>query len=581
LEKLEPFQKKKLSDTSPHTISLLEITLKANKFMFRRCSKRLLAASSIEAATRGKTIQFGGDARELMLHGIERIAKAVGVTLGPKGRNVIIRQPNGEPKITKDGVTVARSIEFENQFEDVGAKLIRQVAGKTNDVAGDGTTTATILAWSMFAEGYKSVATGANPMDLKRGIDVAVEEILKSLQLQKRPVENIAMLTNVATISANGDRPLGVLIASAVESVGSSGYIHVVDGSAGKTAWVKYDGWSTEHGFVRSALVTDTQELNSTLLDCVVFVTEDAFTSIEDAITLLEAAKAQGKPLVIVAPQVSENVLQLLIANHTQSIVRSGVLSYESAAFGGDVQDVAAACGCSVEKVESISRVNDVGCLLGAATKFAQTMDSTVISGAADVSAYVRHLQGKLERTMTEEEKEVFHERISKLHRTFAVIRVGGRTAVEISESKDRVIDALNAARNALADGIVAGGGSALLHATKRLDYILEQDEEMPQDRRTGILIVRNAARLPMKLIANNAGVEGPVVVENVAEAESTALGYDAQNDAYVDMFEAGIIDPVKVVTSCVMDAASVAGLMITTEASVCDHTDVDLLPRN
>lgn len=549
--------------------------------MFRRCTKRLLAASSIEAATKGKTIQFGGDARELMLHGIERIAKAVGVTLGPKGRNVIIRQPSGEPKITKDGVTVARSIEFENQFEDVGAKLIRQVAGKTNDVAGDGTTTATILAWSMFAEGYKSVATGANPMDLKRGIDVAVEEILKSLQEQKRPVENLSMLVNVATISANGDRTLGVLIANAVEAVGVAGYIHVADGSVAKTSWTKYDGWSTEHGFVRSTLVTDAQELCSELMNCVVFVTEDALASVEDAIKLLETAKSLGRPLVVVAAQVSEDVLQLIIANHTHKVVLAGVLTYESATFGGDAQDIAAACGCSVEKVESISRVNDVACLLGSAAKFTQNMDSTVINGTADVAAYVRHLQGKLERTMTEEQKEVLHERISKLHHTFAVIRVGGRTAVEISESKDRVIDALNASRNALADGIVAGGGSALLHATKRLDILLDQDEDMPQDRRTGILIVRNAARLPMRLIANNAGVEGPVVVENIAEMESTALGYDAQNDSYVDMFAAGIIDPVKVVNSCVMDAASVAGLMITTEASVCDHTDVDLLPRD
>lgn len=547
--------------------------------MFRLSSRRLLVASSIDAATTGKTIQFGGDARELMLQGIERIARAVGVTLGPKGRNVIIRQPNGEPKITKDGVTVARSIQFENQFEDVGAKLIRQVAGKTNDVAGDGTTTATILAWSIFAEGYKSVATGANPMDLKRGIDFAVSEIIADLQKQKRSVDSLATLENVATISANGERPMGVLIANAVQSVGVNGFIQVLDGASSTTWWKKYDGWSTEHGFSSSALVTDAHELTSTLDDCLVFIAEQDLVSVDDILKLLGAARAACKPLVIVAPQVSEHVLQTIVANHVAGVVRAGVLTYTPAV--GEFEDLAAACGCRVEKVDAIAHVVDVTCLLGSAKTFSQTMDSTMLTGTADVTSRVRLLQGKLDRTVVEAEKELLLERISKLNRTFAVIRVGGRTAVEISESKDRVIDALNASRNALADGIVAGGGAALLHATKRLDAFLASDEDMPQDRRTGILIVRNAARLPMKLIADNAGVEGPVVVENIHETESTAAGYDAQNDTYVDMFEAGIIDPVKVVTSCVMDAASVAGLMITTEASVCDHTDKVLLPRD
>jgi len=547
--------------------------------MLRLTTKRFLVASSIEAATTGKTIQFGGDARELMLSGIERIAKAVGVTLGPKGRNVIIRQPNGEPKITKDGVTVARSIQFDNQFEDVGARLIRQVAGKTNDVAGDGTTTATILAWSIFAEGYKSVATGANPMDLKRGIDFAVSEILSNLQKQKRAVDSLQTLENVATISANGERPMGTLIANAVEAVGVNGFIQVLDGAGAATTWTKHDGWSAEHGFVNSLLVTDTHDLTSHLLDCLVFVAEQPIEKVEDCLRLLEAAKAAGKPLIVVAPSLSENVLQTMIANHVAGVVKVGVLSYKPAT--GEFDDLAASCGCNVEKVESIAHVDDVSCLLGRASKFLQTMDSTVIAGGADVAPRVRLLQGKMDRTIIEAEKEQLHERISKLSRSFAVIRVGGRTAVEISESKDRVIDALNAARSALADGIVAGGGAALLHATKTLDKILAEDEEMPQDRRTGILIVRNAARLPMKLIADNAGIEGPVVVENVAELDDTAMGYDAQNDTYGDMFSAGIVDPVKVVTSCVMDAASVAGLMITTEASVCDHTDKELLPRD
>ncbi|ORC90787.1 putative chaperonin HSP60/CNP60 [Trypanosoma theileri] len=520
----------------------------------------------------GKTILFGGDARERMLNGIERIATAVGVTLGPKGRNVIIRQPSGEPKITKDGVTVARSVEFNDQFEDVGARLIRQVASKTNDVAGDGTTTATILAWSIFAEGYKSVATGANPMDLKRGIDIAVSVILKSLQKQKRSVKDLAMLENVATISANGERPLGKLIAAAVQAVGVNGYISVLDGNTTATEWKRYDGWSIEQGFISSALVTDTAELKCQLDNPLVFITAQKLEIVGDILRLLETAKKSGRSLVIVAPEFSESVMQTIYHNHVHKVVLCGVVCTHELSEE-ELHDLASCCSCVVEKVSSINLVDDVHTLLGRAERMEQTMDSTIIAGVADTAPRVRLLQGRLDRAMTEEAKEKLRERMSKLNRTFAVIRVGGRSAVEISESKDRVIDALNASRNALSDGIVAGGGAALLHASKELDKILQSDDEMEQDRRTGILIVRNAARLPMKRISENAGEEGAVTVENVAEYEDTCMGYDAQNDQYVDMFEAGIIDPVKVVTSCVIDASSVAGLMITTEASVCDFT--------
>lgn len=519
----------------------------------------------------GKSIEFGGDARQLMLSGIERIATAVGVTLGPKGRNVIIRQPDGEPKITKDGVTVARSIEFHDQFEDVGAKLIRQVAGKTNDVAGDGTTTATILAWSIFAEGYKSVATGANPMDLKRGIDAAVTIILANLAEQTRPVKDLAMLENVATISANGERPLGTLIAQAVQAVGVNGFISVLDGNTAATEWTRYDGWSTEHGFVSSALMTDSTLLRSRLEEPLVFVAAQPLEEVRDTVRLLEAAQAQQRPLVLIGPSFAEAVLQTIILNHERGVVRCGVVCVPELKEE-ELHDVAASCQCNVEKISSISYVDDVRCLLGAARHMEQTMDSTVVCGAGDTSARVRLLQSRLERLMSEESREAMRERISKLNHTYAVIRVGGRSAIEVSESKDRVIDALNAARNALGEGIVAGGGAALLHASKKLDELLLDDEEMEQDRRTGIQIVRNAIRLPLKKISENAGEEGAVTVENVAEYQETSMGYDAQNGTYVDMFEAGIVDPFRVVRSCVVDAASVAGLMITTEASVCDY---------
>ncbi|CAM40428.1 putative chaperonin HSP60/CNP60 [Leishmania braziliensis MHOM/BR/75/M2904] len=522
----------------------------------------------------GRSIEFGGNARQLMLAGIERIATAVGVTLGPKGRNVIIRQPDGEPKITKDGVTVARSIEFHNQFEDVGAKLIRQVANKTNDVAGDGTTTATILAWSIFAEGYKSVTTGANPMDLKRGIDAAVAIILDDLAEQTRPLKDLAMLENVATISANGERPLGILIAQAVKAVGVSGFISVVDGNTTTTEWSKQDGWCIEHGFVSGALMTDSTNLRSRLDNPLVFVTAQPLEAVQDVVRLLEGARAQRRPLVLIGPSFGKSVMQTVILNHESGVVQCGVVRVPESKED-ELHDVALSCQCNVEKVSFVSYVDDVKCLLGSAKYMEQTMDNTVVCGTGDTTAGVRLLQSQLERLMTEESREAMRERISKLNNTYAVIRVGGRSAIEVNESKDRVVDALNASRNALVEGIVAGGGAALLHASKKLDELLLHDEEMGQDRRTGIQIVRNAIRLPLKKISENAGEEGAVTVENVAEYQETTMGYDAQNNKYVDMFEAGIVDPVRVVRSCVVDAASVAGLMITTEASVCDYRSI------
>ncbi|CCW61565.1 unnamed protein product [Phytomonas sp. EM1] len=519
-----------------------------------------------------KSIQFGGTARELMLRGIERIATAVGVTLGPKGRNVILRQPNGDPKITKDGVTVARAVEFHDQFEDLGARLIQQVAVKTNNVAGDGTTTATILAWSIFAEGYKSVATGANPMDLKRGIDLAVGILQEGLREQTRPVTDPATLRSVATISANGERRMGELIAEVVGGVGSDGFIAVLSGNSTTTRWARHDGWSTERGFLSGELVTDPARLLVRLEGALVFVSAGPLAGVGEVVRLLEAAHARGRPLVVVAPAFSEPVLQTIICNHQNNVVRCGVVVVPHVEED-ELQDIAALCSCAVEKASSILNVDDVHCLLGNAKLVEQTMDSTTIDGGADVSDRIHLLQNRLERLVIEEEREKMRERISKLKRVYAVIRVGGRSEIEISESKDRVIDALNASRNALVEGVVAGGGSALLHASKRLDELLLNDDEMEQDRRMGIQIVRNAVRLPLKMISENAGEEGAVIVENVLEYQDPAMGYDAQNGRYVNMFEAGILDPLQVVNSCIVDAASIAGLMITTEASVCDYT--------
>lgn len=524
---------------------------------------------------RGKTIEFGGDARQLMLNGIERIATAVGVTLGPKGRNVILRLPSGDPQITKDGVTVARSIEFHDQFEDIGAQLIRQVAGKTNDVAGDGTTTATILAWSIFAEGYKSVSTGANPMDLKRGIDLAVDVVLESLQEQTRPVPDTATLENVATISANGDAHLGRLIAAAVQAVGSDGFVSVVSGNSTRTEWCRYDGWSCERGFSSSELVTDQEKLVCRLEEPLLFVTGQVFDSVPAVLRLLDYAKQKNKPIFFVAPSFSEPIQNTIEINHKAKIVTCGKLSTNEL-HAEELEDLASSCTTGVQKLSAVEMADDVGSLLGSASFVEQNIDSTTISGNADVTSRIRLLSSRLDRLLTEEERESMRERIAKLKRVYAVIRVGGRSALEISESKDRVVDALNAARSALAEGVVAGGGSALLHASKRLDELLANDEDMDQDRRSGLLIVRNAARLPIRKISENAGEEGAVTVENVAEYADTSMGYDAQKGEYVNMFDCGIVDPVRVVRSCIIDAASVAGLMITTEASVCDYTGAE-----
>lgn len=527
-----------------------------------------VATVDLSSKSEGKIVLFGGDAREMMLGGIERIAKAVSVTLGPKGRNVVIRQPNGEPKITKDGVTVARAITFSNQFEDVGARLVRQVASKTNDIAGDGTTTATVLAWSIFAEGYKAVATGANPMDLKRGIETAVEIVRASLKKQTRRVSTTAELINVATISANGERRLGEMIAHAVECVGVTGFIAVLDGRTQKTEWSRHGGWSVESGFFDSQLCTDTVMLTTKFAESVVFVTTDQLTTADDVIPAMEAALHKKQPLVVAAADVTGDAFAVLRENHLKGILQCLIVKVPTA---DAIEDLAACCGCIPVNRDTRSRLSSLDDALGTASGADQNMDSTVVVGTADVATRIRYLEKKLERANSELERDTLRERIAKLNKTFAVIRVGGQTSVEIMESKDRVIDALNAARAALTDGIVAGGGAALLHASKELDVLLREDEDMTQDIRTGIFIVRNAIRLPMRTIGDNAGVEGPVIVSNVLEEEDAAMGYDAQNNVYTNMFDAGIVDPTRVVECCIMDAASVAGLKITTEAIVCE----------
>jgi chaperonin GroL len=529
-----------------------------------------MASRPYADATTGKQVEFGLEAREEMLEGIKRIGRAVSVTLGPKGRNVVIRRPGGESQITKDGVTVARAICLSNQRQDVGARLIRQVASKTNDVAGDGTTTATVLAWTIFAEGYKSVATGANPMDLKRGIDAAVNIILDSLETQTRKINSLAELQNVATISANGERKLGELIADAVQSVGANGFIAVLDGRTGTTTWQRHDGYSVEHGFASSALLTDSLELKCDVSNALVLVSRKPLAGLDDVLPFLEVAVAQKRPIVFAAPDFDAGAMDTIVANHKAGVVKACAVRIADVE---ELADVAVTCGCRA--LDEWSNIHDFAALLGTAVTVEQSMDTTILKGAADTMPRVRFLEKKLERAESEAERDHYSERIAKLSQLFAVIRVGGQTTVEARESKDRVIDALNASRAALSDGIVAGGGAALIYCSLMIDdavKAVEDDDDASQDRKTGLMIVRNAARLPIRFIADNAGVEGPVIAENVMDYRDAKMGYDAQNDKYVDMFEAGIIDPVRVVRSCIRDASSVAGLMITTEAVVNDE---------
>eukprot|EP00760_Papus_ankaliazontas_P007870 PhM_4_TR13572/c0_g1_i1/m.50198/K04077/groEL, HSPD1; chaperonin GroEL len=505
-----------------------------------------------------KELRFGVDARYAMLRGVERITRAVAVTLGPKGRNVVIDSNDlvEPPKVTKDGVTVAKSIAFSDPFENIGAKLIRHASSRTNDIAGDGTTTTSVLTWSIFAEAYKSVATGTNPMDLKRGVDKAVEVVTEALKKQARPIATLEELTNVATISANGDHVIGELVAKAVYSTGNDGIVRILETTSLETTCEILKGLLVPtSGFVNNSFVTDiaAQKVHydgNTL----VLASEGSIESFDSVLPWLQRAKEQGLPLIVMAPKVDGVALETLMLNNTNATIKT----------------------CAVN-LPDVDVLQDIMCYLGPkSVSSGVTVDefSTLVLPPLDgvgvkTSERAQYVRSCLDRIQTEESVDAMRQRLANLVSSTGVVRVGGTTEVDCSERKDRVIDAVCATRAALREGIVAGGGSALLFASKELENLRGNND----DQDTGIQIVRHAIRLPCELIANNAGLQGGVITQRILQKNQAGYGFDAQHDKYVDMFSAGIVDPLLVVRTTLSDSSSVAGLMLTTESTVCPET--------
>ncbi|CAD2216241.1 chaperonin GroEL [Angomonas deanei] len=519
------------------------------------------------------------EARQALLTGVENLVKAVGVTLGPKGRNVILEMPYASPKITKDGVTVAKHIEFEDSFENMGANLVRQVAGLTNDNAGDGTTTATVLSGAIFKEGFRSVATGTNPMDLKRGIDLACREVLVSLAEQAKPVTSKSEITQVAMISANMDKEIGSLIGDAMQQVGKDGVITTQEGRSLNTELELVEGMSFDRGFTSPYFVTNTKAQKCELENALVYVANRKLSSVAHILPALNYAIQQKRPLLVIAEDVEGEAMHTFIYNKIQGRING--CAVKAPGFGdmriNQLQDIAVFTGAQMISEDlglSLDQNDFSDRFLGTCRKATISRDECILmeggGSAIAVEERVQMIKDMISAEDHEYNRERLVERLAKLSGGVAVIKVGGASEVEISEKKDRIIDALNATRAAVAEGILAGGGSALLLASLRLDSIIK-DRRLPADIRTGVNIVKRAVRLPARYIANNAGVEGSVVVGKILARQDASFGYNAQTGEYVNMFDEGIIDPMKVVKSAMVNACSVAGMMITTEAAVVE----------
>ncbi|KAG5470169.1 hypothetical protein LSCM4_02863 [Leishmania orientalis] len=532
-----------------------------------------------------KDIRYGMEARRALLAGVENLVKAVGVTLGPKGRNVVLEMPYASPKITKDGVTVAKNIEFEDSFENLGANLVRQVAGLTNDNAGDGTTTATILSGAIFKEGFRSVATGTNPMDLKRGIDLACREVLISLAEQSRPVTSKSEITQVAMISANMDQEIGSLIGDAMQQVGKDGVITTQEGRSLNTELELVEGMSFERGYTSPYFVTNTKAQRCELENALVYVANRKLTSVAHILPALNYAIQQKRPLLVVAEDVEGEAMHTFLYNKIQG--RISGCAVKAPGFGdmriNQLQDIAVFTGSQMISEDlglSLDQNDFSERFLGTCRKVTVSRDECILmeggGSAIAVEERVQMIKDMISAEDHEYNRERLVERLAKLSGGVAVIKVGGASEVEINEKKDRIIDALNATRAAVSEGILAGGGTGLLMASLRLESV-SKDRRLPPDIRTGVNIVKKAIGLPARYIASNAGVEGSVVAGKVLARKDPSFGYNAQTGEYVNMFEAGIIDPMKVVKSAVVNACSVAGMMITTEAAVVEK---DLLGR-
>jgi chaperonin GroEL len=533
-----------------------------------------------------KDIRYGMEARNALLAGVENLVKAVGVTLGPKGRNVILEMPYASPKITKDGVTVAKAIEFEDSFENLGANLVRQVAGLTNDNAGDGTTTATVLSGAIFKEGFRSVATGTNPMDLKRGIDLACREVLISLAEQARPVTSKSEITQVAMISANMDQEIGSLIGDAMQQVGKDGVITTQEGRSLNTELELVEGMSFERGYTSPYFVTNTKAQKCELENALVYVANRKLTSVAHILPALNYAIQQKRPLLVIAEDVEGEAMHTFLYNKIQG--RISGCAVKAPGFGdmriNQLQDIAVFTGSQMISEDlglSLDQNDFSERFLGTCRKVTVSRDECILmeggGSAIAVEERVQMIKDMISAEDHEYNRERLVERLAKLSGGVAVIKVGGASEVEINEKKDRIIDALNATRAAVSEGILAGGGTGLLMASLRLESV-SKDRRLPPDIRTGVNIVKKAIGLPARYIANNAGVEGSVVAGKVMARKDPSFGYNAQTGEYVNMFEAGIVDPMKVVKSAVVNACSVAGMMITTEAAVVEK---DLLGRD
>jgi len=524
-----------------------------------------------------KDVKFGADARERMLRGVDILADAVQVTLGPKGRNVVIDKSFGAPRTTKDGVTVAKEIELADKFENMGAQMVREVASKTNDIAGDGTTTATVLARAIVREGSKSVAAGMNPMDLKRGIDKAVEAVVADLKKRAKKVKSNEEIAQVGTISANGDKEVGDMIAKAMSKVGNEGVITVEEAKSLATELDVVEGMQFDRGYISPYFVTNAEKMVAELDDPAILIYEKKLTSLQPMLPILEAVVQSGRPLLIIAEEIDGEALATLVVNKLRGGLK--VCAVKAPGFGDRrkamLEDIATVTGGQVIsedvgiKLESVTMA-----MLGNAKKVRVDKEATtIVDGAGkknDIQARVAQIKVQIEETTSDYDKEKLQERLAKLAGGVAVIRVGGATEIEVKERKDRVDDALNATKAAVEEGIIPGGGTALFYAIKALKDLTGDNEDQNQ----GIAIIRRAIQYPLRQIVTNAGQEASIVVGKLNDQKSNTHGYNAQTGQYVDFIEDGIVDPAKVVRVALQNAASVAGLLLTTEAMIADRPE-------
>lgn len=524
-----------------------------------------------------KEIKFGTDARSKMLRGVDILADTVKVTLGPKGRNVVLGKAYGAPKITKDGVSVAKEIELSDKFENMGAQMVREVASKSADAAGDGTTTATVLAQAIIREGSKSVAAGMNPMDLKRGIDMAVNAVVNDIKSRSKRVSTSAEIAQIGTISANGDSSIGNYIAQAMEKVGNEGVITVEDAKGMETELDVVEGMQFDRGYLSPYFITNPEKMTVELENPYILINESKLSNLQSLIPVLEAVVQTGRPLLIIAEDIEGEALATLVVNKLRGGLK--IAAVKAPGFGDRrkamLEDIAILTHGQVISAELGMKLEDVTLdHLGTAKSVTITKeDTTIVDGAGDkeaITARVSQIKQQIEETSSDYDREKLQERLGKLSGGVAVIKVGGASEIEVKEKKDRVDDALHATRAAVKEGIVPGGGTALLYATKSLDSLKPEND----DQRVGIDIIRKALQAPIRQIAENAAVDGSVIVGKLLEKYDTIIGYDAQKNEYTDMFKSGIIDPTKVVRTALEGASSIGGLLITTEAMVADKAE-------